>query len=158
MRQMTLNRSGLFSLLTLMFCLWGIAPIQLSGQTSKGNDSYRDATFRGRWKGMCQDGKALVLLSLQSKSGKLRGDISIGNIKFGASTGGNAPPCTATDPATSDHSKAIVNAAIEGGKLTFETPQGSQFEMILTGQNTAKIRLRGTTVEDYYFEIRKTAE
>jgi hypothetical protein len=108
--------------------------------------------------GTCQDGKALVLVSLRPRSGKIEGDISIGNVKFGASTEGNAPPCTITDPASSEHSKAIVNAAMEGGKLTFETPQGSQFEMISTGANTAKIRFRGTTVEDYYFEIHKAVE
>ncbi|HEY1966058.1 MAG TPA: hypothetical protein VGG59_14050 [Acidobacteriaceae bacterium] len=158
MRRMTLHRAHLFRLLTLMFCLCGIAITLLSGQTSKGSDASSNAAFAGTWKGTCQDGKALVLVSLRRRSGKVDGDISIGNVKFGASAEGSAPPCTATDQASSDHTKAIVNAAMESGKLTFETPQGSQFEMILTGPNTAKIRFRGTNVEDYYFEIHKTAE
>jgi hypothetical protein len=51
---------------------------------------------------------------------------------------------------------SIKNVAVDGQKLTFESSRGTQVEMILASEDTAKLRFPGTPMEDASFEIHKT--
>lgn len=113
------------------------------------------ATFAGTWKGVCQDGKPFALLTLRSVAKGMEGTISLGNTVFGHPSGKNGT-CTVTDPANQEHSMAIKKAVIEGQKLTFETSSGQQVEMILANDNTARLEVMDSPMQDAVFEIHKT--
>ena len=50
----------------------------------------------------------------------------------------------------------IENATLDGRKLTFKASRGPEIEMILTSEDTAKLRFPGTAMEDVSFEVYKT--
>jgi len=107
------------------------------------------------WEGVCQDGKPLVLLMIGSISNEIEGTISLGNVNFGNSAGNRTGTCTATDPASRDHSMPIKNALVDGQKLTFESARGLKFEMVLTSGDSAALRFLSTPMEDAAFDIHK---
>lgn len=109
------------------------------------------------WKGVCQDKKPFVLLTLRSTSNKIVGSVSLGNVQLGNSGENKGGICTATDPANREHAIPIENATLDGRKLTFKASRGPEMEMILTSDDTAKLRFPGTPMEDVSFEVHKTA-
>jgi hypothetical protein len=147
----TINRRPLF----LCVVLLGISsPVLLPQSDASGSVNNR-AAFAGTWKGVCQDGKPFVFLTLRSTSSEIEGTISLGDVNLGNSAADKGGTCTATNPASRDHSMSIKNAAVDGQKLTFESSRGTQVEMILTSKDTAKLRFPGTPMEDASFEIHK---
>ena len=153
-------RSGgsTINLWPLLFCvvLLGISSPVLRPQNDASGSFNNRAAFAGMWKGECQDGKPFVFLTLRSTSSAIEGTISLGNVDLGNSTGNKGGSCTATTPASHDHSMSIKNVAVDGQKLTFESSRGTQVEMILASEDTAKLRFPGTPMEDASFEIHKT--
>jgi hypothetical protein len=111
--------------------------------------------FAGRWKGVCQDGKAFILLTLRSTSNEIEGTVSLGNVSLENSAGNEGGTCTATDPASRDHATSIKDAVIDGQKLTFESSRGPQVEITFTSRDTARLRFPGTPMEHASFEIHK---
>jgi hypothetical protein len=130
------------------------APL-LRAQSDASRSSDTRAAFSGRWKGVCQDGKAFILLTLRSTSNEIEGTLSLGNVTLGDSAGNNGGTCTATDPASRNHSTSIKDAAVDGQKLTFESSRGPRIEIILTSRDTARLRFPGTPMEHASFEIHK---
>jgi hypothetical protein len=130
------------------------APL-LRAQSDASHTSDTRAEFSGMWRGVCQDGKAFILLTLRSASNQIDGTVSLGNVTLGQSAGNNGGTCTATDPASRDHSTSIKNAVVDGQKLSFESSRGPQVEMILTSRDTARLRFPGTPMEHASFEIHK---
>jgi hypothetical protein len=120
------------------------------------NGSNGGALFAGTWKGVCQDGKAFILLELRSTANKIEGSMSLGNVSLADSGANKGGSCTVTDPASPDHSASIKDAVVDGRKLTFESSRGQQVEVILTSQDAAKLKFPGTPMERTSFEIHKT--
>ena len=83
--------------------------------------------------------------------------MSLGNVSLGDSAGNKVGSCTATDPASRDHSTSIKDVVVDGQKLTFESSRGPQVEITLTSRDTAKLRFPGTPMEDASFEIHKAS-
>jgi hypothetical protein len=132
------NRDSAIDPLPLLICVLLIAVLGplLQAQTDASGLSNAGAPFAGRWKGVCQDGKAFVLLTLRATSNQIEGTISLGNVNLGNSAGNKSGTCTATDPASRDHSTSIKDAVVDGQKLTFQSSRGLQVEIILTGRDT----------------------
>ena len=130
------------------------APL-LQAQSDASGTSGARAAFSGMWKGVCQDGKTFILLTLRSTSNEIDGTVSLGNVALGDSAGSKGGTCTSTDPASRDHSMSIKDAVVHGQKLTFECSRGPQVEMILTSRDTAMLRFPGTPMENASFEIHK---
>jgi hypothetical protein len=63
---------------------------------------------------MCQDGKAFVSLTLRSTSNEIKGTLSLENVSLGNSAEIKSGTCTATDPASPDHSASIKDAVVVG--------------------------------------------
>ena len=105
---------------------------------------------------MCPDGKAFILLELRSTVNKIDGSISLGNVSLANSGVNKGGSCTVTDPASPDHSAPINDAVVDGQKLTFASSRGQQVEVILTSQDTARLKFLGTPMEQTSFEIDKT--
>jgi hypothetical protein len=143
---------------SIIYCvlLIGLLDPTLRAQSEASNSAKNRATFAGTWKGVCQDGKPFALLTLRSASNGIEGTISLGNTVFGHPSGKNGT-CTVTDPANQEHSRVIKNAVIEGQKLTFETSSGQQVEMILATDNTARLEVMDSPMQDAIFEVHKTA-
>jgi hypothetical protein len=153
-------RSGgsTINLRPLLCCvvLLGISSPVLRPQSDASGHSNSRAAFAGMSEGVCQDGKPFVFLTLRSTSSEIEGTISLGDVNLGNSAGTKGGTCTATNPASRDHSMSIKNAAVDGQKLTFESSRGTQVEIILASEDTAKLRFPGTPMEDAAFEIHKT--
>ena len=132
------------------------APL-LWAQSDASGPSNAGAAFAGMWKGVCQDGKPFILLTLRSTSNEIEGTMSLGNVSLGDSAGNKVGSCTATDPASRDHSTSIKDVVVDGQKLTFESSRGPQVEITLTSRDTAKLRFPGTPMEDASFEIHKAS-
>jgi hypothetical protein len=86
----------------------------------------------------------------------MEGTISLGDVTFGHPAG-KSGTCTVTNPANREHSMAIKNAVIENQKLTFVASSGQQVEMILASDNTARLEVMDTPMQDAVFEVHKTA-
>jgi hypothetical protein len=153
---MKLRRSA--HLRSIIYCalLIGLLAPTLRAQSDASSSAKNRAKFVGMWKGVCQDGKPFALLTLRSASNRIEGTISLGNTVFGEPLG-KSGTCTVTDPANQEHSKAIKNAVIEDQKLTFETSSGQQVEMILATDNTARLEVMDSPMQDAVFEVHKTA-
>lgn len=143
----------------LLICVLLIAVLGplLQAQTNASRPSNAGPAFAGMWRGVCQDGKAFVLLTLKSTSNEIEGTISLGNVSLGSSAENKSGTCTATDPASPDHSASIKDAVVVGQKLTFQSSRGPRVEIILTSRDTAKLSFPGTPMEDASFEIHKMA-
>ncbi len=135
----------------LATCL--LVPVLLAQSNASGLNK-NQAEFAGTWKGVCQDGKAFILLALRPGSSGLEGTVSLGNFSFGDPDGSKGT-CTVADAADPKHSKVIHDASVEGQKLTFDTFSG-RVAMELTGEQTAKLWLLGTPEADSFFEVRKS--
>ena len=146
---------NLSPMLLCVLLIAGSGPL-LRAQSDASCPSNGGAPFAGMWKGVCQDGKAFILLTLRSTSNEIEGTISLGNVSLGDSPGNKGGTCTVTDPASRDHSTSIKDAVVDGQKLTFESSRGPQVEIILTSRDTAKLRFPGTPMEDASFAIHKT--
>jgi hypothetical protein len=141
----------------LLVCvLWIAATGPLLQAQSNGSSANGGALFAGTWKGVCQDGKAFILLELRSTANKIEGSMSLGNVSLADSGANKGGSCTVTDPASPDHSAPIKDAVVDGQKLTFESSRGQQVEVILTSQDTARLKFPGTPMEQTSFEIHKT--
>jgi hypothetical protein len=153
------NCDSTIDLSPILLCvlLIAISAPLLRAQSFPSGPSNAGAAFAGMWKGVCQDGKAFILLTLRSTSNEIEGTISLGNVSLGASAGNKGGTCTATDPASRDHSTSIKDVIVDGQKLTFESSRGPQVEIILTSRDTAKLRFPGTPMEDASFEIHKAS-
>jgi hypothetical protein len=147
----TIHRSPML-LCVLLFAISG--PL-LRAQSDASGPSNAGAAFTGMWKGVCQDGKAFILLTLRSTSNEIEGTISLGNVSFAEPAGNKGGSCTATDPASRDHSMSIKDAVVDGQKLTFAASRGPQVEIILTSRDTANLRFPGIPMEEASFEIHK---
>lgn len=152
-----LRSFGLVNRWPVISCVVWIALLGsiLLAQSDASGSSNSGAAFAGMWKGVCQDGKPFILLTLRSASNEIVGTVSLGNVKLGNSAGDKGGACTVADPADREHSMAVTNAAVNGQKLTFEASRGPQVEMTLANENTAKLRFPGTPMEDVSFEIHK---
>jgi hypothetical protein len=141
-----------------LVCMLLLSPMHptLTAQT-KAPTSVNRSSFAGTWRGLCDDGKPFVLLTLSPTSNQIEGTISLGNVKFGSSTVSNSNTCTVADPADAAHATTIKNAALDGSRLTFEYSQGQQIEVDLTHPGTAKLRFLGTPYEETSFVINKTS-
>jgi len=62
------------------------APL-LRAQSDASGPPNAGAAFAGMWKGVCQDGKAFILLTLRSTSNQIEGTISLGNVSLDDSAG-----------------------------------------------------------------------
>ena len=142
---------------SLLVCVLSIAASGPFLQAQSNASSSSSGTlFAGAWKGVCQDGKAFILLELRSTANKIEGSMSLGNVSLADSGTNKGGSCAVTDPANPDHSTSIKDALVDGQKLTFKSSPGPQVEIILTSQATAKLRFPGTPMEQASFEIRKT--
>jgi hypothetical protein len=143
---------------SVLACVLLLSPIHptLAAQTNT-QASVNPPSFAGTWKGLCNDGKPFVLLTLSPSSNQIEGTISLGNVKFGSSTVSHTNSCTVADPADPGHSMPIRNAALDGSKLTFDYARGQQIEIDLTRQGTARLRFLGTPYEESSFLIDKTS-
>lgn len=139
----------------LCVLLVAISSPLLQAQSDALSPTDARAAFSGMWKRVCQDGKAFILLTLRPTSNEIDGTISLGNVDLGNSAGNKGGTCTATDPASRDHSMSIKDTVVDGQKLTFDSSRGPQVEMILTSRDTARLRFPGTPMENTSFEIHK---
>src|ERR1700677_3897422 len=96
------NRGSTMDLLPSLIFVLLIAVLShpLQAQSDAPGPSNAGAAFAGMWKGVCQDGRAFVLLTLRSTSNQIEGTISLGNVSLGDSAGKKSGTCTATDPAS----------------------------------------------------------
>ncbi len=139
----------------LWFSLMGPLASSLSAQVDAAS-SPNPALFAGTWKGVCQDGKPFVLITLRFVANKVEGTVSLGNIKLGEPAANGAGTCTSTTPATAEHSMPILSAMVDGKRLVFDS-RGPQLEMILTGDATAQLRFPSESMAASYFEIHKAS-
>jgi hypothetical protein len=153
------NCDSTIDLTPMLLCvlLIAISAPLLRAQSDVSGPPNAGAAFAGMWKGVCQDGKAFILLTLRSTSNQIEGTISLGNVSLDDSAGNKGGTCTATDPASRDHSTSIKDVVVDGQKLTFESTKGPQVEIILTSRDTAKLRFPGTPMEEASFEIHKAS-
>jgi hypothetical protein len=128
----------------------------LCAQIKATSASSSGAPFAGIWKGVCQEGKAFILLDLKFVSNKIEGSVSLGNVSLGDPGSVKSGTCTVTDAATRDHSTSIKDAVVDGPKLTFDSLPGPQVEIVLTSPDIGKLRFPGTPMETASFEIHKT--
>ena len=146
---------------TIVLCMSAIGPLafKLSAQSdaSRAPNAPTAASFAGTWKGVCQDGKAFVLITLHFVANRVEGTLSLGNVNLGSPGANGAGTCTATEPATAEHSLPILRTMIAGNRLILDS-RGPELEMILTGESTAQLRFPSESMAASYFEIRRTSQ
>ena len=137
----------------------GPSAFNLSAQsdTARPANAPTAASFAGTWKGVCQDGKPFVLITLRFVANKVEGTLSLANVKLGDPAANGAGACTATDPVTADHSIPILRTMIAGNRLVLDS-QGPELEMILTGESTAQLKFPGESTAATYFNIRRVSQ
>jgi hypothetical protein len=126
-----------------MLCCVQLAPVKAEGVLS---------SFAGNWRGICQDGKPFVVLTLKVDGNDLVGDISIANM-----SGDNGQCVAVTDPPSPEHAMKISGATLAGPILSFRASSHAQFTMALDDAKTAKLRFLGTPVEDSPWRLTKTS-
>jgi hypothetical protein len=60
------------------------------------------------------------------------------------------------DPPSPEHAMKITKAAVTDKLLTFDSEHGQEYEMRLTGSDTAELRFLGTTHDESWFALRRT--
>lgn len=109
----------------------------------------------GEWVGMCQDGRPFVTVSLQPAVGGYGGTISVGNVKITSEPGAAEGSCEVRNPPSTEHAMKIAKASVTGGLLTFDSDRGQEYEMQMTGNDTAKLRFVGTNRDESWFGLRR---
>lgn len=141
-----------------VLCLGSVGPLVCNLSAQADAAALPNPTvFAGTWKGVCQDGKPFVLITLRFVANKVEGTISLGDIHLGNPATNGAGTCTATTPANAEHSMPILSAMVDGKRLVFDS-RGPQLEMILTGETTAQLRFPSESMAASYFEIRKASQ
>lgn len=106
--------------------------------------------FAGTWKGICQDGRTFVVLTLKVNQDQLDGTVSIGNMH-----GDDEGACMlVTAPPVAEHAQKISHTAIADGTLSFngsQRPDGTPtlFELKQTEEGKADLKLLNTPVEKH---------
>ena len=109
----------------------------------------------GNWVGTCQDGQPFVLLDLRPAVGGYGGTISLGNVKVTSQPAAATGSCLVKDAASAEHAMKITKAAVTGKVLTFDSEHGQEYEMRLTGSDSAELRFVGTNRDESWFGLRR---
>jgi hypothetical protein len=137
-----------FSALTVVtiaaVCAWFVATVRASGGSMAGN-----------WVGTCQDGRPFVLVDLKQSLGGYGGMISLGNVKITSQPGETEGSCHVNDPPSPQHAMKITKSVATEKMLTFDSDHGQEYEMKLTGSDTATLRFVGTNRDESWFALRR---
>ena len=109
----------------------------------------------GSWGGTCQDGRPFVMVSLRPAVGGYGGTISLGNVKVTSQPAAATGSCLVKDAASAEHAMKITKAAVTGKVLTFDSEHGQEYEMRLTGSDSAELRFVGTNRDESWFGLRR---
>lgn len=109
----------------------------------------------GEWVGNCQDGKPFVLLDLKPVVRGYVGTISIGNVKVTSQPAEAIGSCLVKDPASPKHAMKITKAVLNSELLTLDSDHGQEYEMELTGTDSARLRFVATTHDESWFPLRR---
>lgn len=139
-----------FSALTVVTlaaaCAWFVATVRASGEMPMSGD----------WVGMCQDGRPFVRVMLTPAVGGYGGTISLGNVKITSQPGATEGRCMVNDPPSPEHAMKITKAVVAEKMLTFDSDRGQEYEMKLTGGDTATLRFVVTNRDESWFALRRT--
>jgi hypothetical protein len=137
-----------FSALTVVtiaaVCVWFVTTVRAGSRP-----------MAGEWVGMCQDGKPFVRVRLRPAVGGYGGTISLGNVKITSQPGAMVGSCLENDPPSPEHAMKITKAAVAAQVLTFDSERGQEYEMRVTGGDTAELRFVGTNRDESWFEVRR---
>jgi hypothetical protein len=124
----------------------------ISGAAQTKPDAISLASFAGTWKGICSHGnKEFVVLTLNPSGAELTGNISIANMH------GEGGQCEfVIDPPSPEHAMKISDAQLQGAALAFKGGEHAQFEMTITGPDSAKLKFIGTPVEKQPWELKRS--
>ena len=137
-----------FSALTVVtiaaLCAWFVVTVRAGSRPMAGD-----------WVGICQDGKPFLLLKLTPATNGYTGSISLGNAKITSPPSATNGSCTVNDPASPEHAMKIARAWMAGETLTLDSDRGQEYEMRLTGNDTAKLRFIATNRDESWFALRR---
>ena len=113
------------------------------------------SSMAGDWVGRCQDGRPFVRLTLRPAVGGYGGTISLGNVKITSQPGAAEGSCVVNDEPSPEHAMKIAKAAVAGEVLTLDADHGQEFEMKMTGGDSAALRFVGTNRDESWFVVRR---
>ena len=142
-----------FSALTAVTIVVAIAA---AGAWFLGTVRAGGSAMAGDWVGRCQDGQPFVKVMLKPAVGGYGGTISLGNVKVTSPPAAPEGSCEVKDPPSPEHAMKITKAVVAEKMLTFDSENGQEYEMKLTGTDTAALRFVATTRDESWFALRRT--
>ena len=142
--------------LALSFCLLAFVAVRTAIGAPKDAEGNKRSAFVGTWKGICEDKKPFVIVTLREDKGQMTGTVSIGNM-HGNVDGGCEE---VVDIPTPEHAKEIHDAKVEGSTLSFNWGDKtgkdvSKFQFKLVGSKEAELRFFGTPAENNPWKLVK---
>ena len=147
-------KGRLLSLVTLelLSCTLAFVDVRMALGSPRGEEGDKQAAFAGTWKGICEDKKPFVVVTLREQNGKIAGTLSIANM-HGNVDGGCEE---VVDPPTGEHAHEINDAKVEGATLSFTWGKNSaKFQMSLVGNGQAELKFFGTPSENNPWKLVK---
>lgn len=108
-------------------------------------------SFVGTWNGTCADGAEFVVLKVTQSGDEMAGTVSIANMN-----GADGQCAAVIDPPTDQHAMKIHDVQLQGRNLVFKGAGRTAFEMSVVSDSEARLKFRGTPVENNPWKLKRS--